>query len=285
MTCGRFESRRGIAAECWRFLDCDAGRTFPAVYAKACVTFTTGNSAAATTAPTRRPMNILLTGFGPFPGAPFNPTGPLVEKLVRSRRLALAGVRRTSRTSSAPAMRRSTASCRRCWQRTKPDVLVMFGLAARTRHVRIETRARNSYQPRHSGCRRPPAAHRYDRTGSRGHAARCASRRNGWCRAARATGVEAALSHDAGRYLCNYLCWRATEAAARPDGPKVAAFVHVPKVRATGSAPRAVNLRPARARRRSDRARGDRRRAHRPLTATAYGMPAISRRSVRRIVA
>ena len=26
---------------------------------------------------------ILLTGFGPFPGAPFNPTGPLVRELAR----------------------------------------------------------------------------------------------------------------------------------------------------------------------------------------------------------
>ena len=28
---------------------------------------------------------ILLTGFGPFPGAPFNPTGPLVTELARAR--------------------------------------------------------------------------------------------------------------------------------------------------------------------------------------------------------
>ena len=47
--------------------------------------------------------------------------------------------------------------------------------------------------------------------------------------------MKAALSRDAGRYLCNYLCWRAAEAAARPNGPKVAAFVHVPKVRATAT--------------------------------------------------
>ena len=26
---------------------------------------------------------ILVTGFGPFPGAPFNPTAPLVERLAR----------------------------------------------------------------------------------------------------------------------------------------------------------------------------------------------------------
>ena len=89
-------------------------------------------------------MNILLTGFGPFPGAPFNPTGPLVEKLMRSRPLALTGVRRTShvfRTSYEAVDRELPALL----ARTKPDVLVMFGLAARTRHVRIETRARNSY--------------------------------------------------------------------------------------------------------------------------------------------
>ena len=39
-------------------------------------------------------FTILLTGFGPFPGAPFNPTGPLVEHLARRRHPALAGVRR-----------------------------------------------------------------------------------------------------------------------------------------------------------------------------------------------
>jgi pyroglutamyl-peptidase len=48
--------------------------------------------------------------------------------------------------------------------------------------------------------------------------------------AARASGVSAALSHDAGSYLCNYLCWRAAE-AGRGGGPRVIAFVHVPQVR------------------------------------------------------
>ena len=31
-------------------------------------------------------VTILVTGFGPFPGAPFNPTGPLVTCLARFRR-------------------------------------------------------------------------------------------------------------------------------------------------------------------------------------------------------
>ena len=46
----------------------------------------------------------------------------------------------------------------------------------------------------------------------------------------RSTGTPAALSHDAGSYLCNYLCWRASEAAAMPRGPRLTAFIHVPKV-------------------------------------------------------
>jgi pyroglutamyl-peptidase len=45
-------------------------------------------------------------------------------------------------------------------------------------------------------------------------------------RAARQTGVAAALSRDAGSYLCNYLCWQATKS----EGPRLAAFVHVPPV-------------------------------------------------------
>jgi pyroglutamyl-peptidase len=39
------------------------------------------------------------------------------------------------------------------------------------------------------------------------------------------------LSRDAGRYLCNVLFWRALEAAIQRGGPRVVAFVHVPRLR------------------------------------------------------
>jgi pyroglutamyl-peptidase len=178
-------------------------------------------------------MNILLTGFGPFPGAPVNPTERLVEKLMRSRRLALQGTRRTAhvfRTSYAAVDRELPELLKRI----KPDVLVMFGLAARTRNIRIEIRARNA-----ASRVVPDAAGRRPRAGSiaPGAAASLALRipAQRLLKAARSVGVKAALSRDAGRYLCNYLCWRATEAAARPNGPKVAAFIHVPKVQGKGS--------------------------------------------------
>jgi pyroglutamyl-peptidase len=178
-------------------------------------------------------MNILLTGFGPFPGAPVNPTQRLVEKLACSRRFAATGARLTAHVfhTSYEAVDRELPEL---LKRTKPDVLVMFGLAARTRHLRIEIRARNA-----ASRIFPDAAGRGPRTGSiaPGAAPSLALRipAQRLLKAARSTGVKAALSRDAGRYLCNYLCWRATEAGARPNGPKVAAFIHVPKVRGKGS--------------------------------------------------
>jgi pyroglutamyl-peptidase len=47
-------------------------------------------------------------------------------------------------------------------------------------------------------------------------------------RAAVSTGVDARASRNAGSYLCNYLSWRAIEAVNTGNGPRLAAFVHVP---------------------------------------------------------
>src|SRR5436190_17753157 len=88
-------------------------------------------------------FTILLTGFGPFPGAPTNPTGPLVLELTRRRHPAFAGVRRVAHVfkTSYDAVDQELPLL---LAREKPDALLMFGLATRTRHFRIETRARNA---------------------------------------------------------------------------------------------------------------------------------------------
>jgi len=171
---------------------------------------------------------ILITGFGPFPGAPYNPTEPLVGELVRRHHPALADVRRVAHVFrvSYQAVDRELPEL---LAREQPDVLVMFGLAARTPHIRIETRARNARARIvvDAGGNRPLSG-----TIVPGAAAALplpvpAQR---LLMAARSSGVPAALSHDAGRYLCNYLCWRAAEASARADRLRVAAFIHVPRV-------------------------------------------------------
>jgi pyroglutamyl-peptidase len=176
----------------------------------------------------RRAMTtILLTGFGPFPGAPFNPTGPLVARLARLRGPALAGVTIVPHvfpTSYAAVDRELPALLRK----HKPDAVLMFGLATRTPHIRIETRARNAYALIPDATGLAPQARGIATAGPPMVALPAPARR--LLAAARAARVPVALSRDAGRYLCNYLCWRAAEAARRPKGPRLAAFVHVPLV-------------------------------------------------------
>jgi pyroglutamyl-peptidase len=170
---------------------------------------------------------VLITGFGPFPGAPFNPTEPLVMRLAR-RRFPAADVRRVVHVfhvSYAAIDRELPALI----EREKPDALIMFGLATRTAHLRVETCARNGLNrvAADAGGHRPLAAV------IDAQAPPLLSLRSPTLRllmAARAAGVPAALSHDAGRYLCNYLCWRAAEATGN-GGPRLAAFIHVPDTR------------------------------------------------------
>src|SRR5258707_863674 len=88
-------------------------------------------------------ITALITGFGPFPGAPFNPTGPLVGRLARLRRPGLADVKiipYVFPTSYAAV----DSELPKLIAKYKPDMVLMFGLAPRARTVRVETRARNA---------------------------------------------------------------------------------------------------------------------------------------------
>jgi pyroglutamyl-peptidase len=180
---------------------------------------------------------ILITGFGPFPGAPYNPTGPLVIELARRRHPA--NVRRVAHIFpvSYEAVDRELPAL---LQRERPDALIMFGLAARTKYVRVEMRARNAITRMlpDMGGRIPLAATILPGAPPTMPLRTPAQR---LLFAARATGVPVALSRDAGRYLCNYLCWRATE-AARGGAPRLVAFVHVPPVRRAQGRPRRNSL-------------------------------------------
>jgi pyroglutamyl-peptidase len=172
---------------------------------------------------------ILLTGFGPFPGAPFNPTGALVTALAQRRYPGLRHVRRIAHVfaSSYAAVDRELPAL---LTRERPDALVMFGLASRSRHIRIETRGRNlltTVVPDASG--HLPTTHMITPDARATLSLRVPAQM--LVAAARRTGIAAALSHDAGSYLCNYLCWRAGEALERDGVPRLIAFVHVPKVR------------------------------------------------------
>ena len=161
---------------------------------------------------------ILVTGFGPFPSAPFNPTGTLVERLARLRRPALAGVAiipHVFQTSYAAVDR----DLPKLIARHKPDALLMFGLAPRAKSLRIETRARNALGSFPDVSRSFAAQPVYPDSWTSGFGvARIRARH--LLAAARSLRVPVVLSRDAGRYLCNYLCWRATEAAMK-NAPRI----------------------------------------------------------------
>jgi len=165
-------------------------------------------------------MRVLITGFGPFPGAPFNPSAALAMALARKRRPALAGIERVVHVFAT-----TYASVDRDLPKLfaqKPDIVLMFGVAGRRRQLCIETRARNAvsllfpdasgHRPRHGVIRLggPPTL-----TGNAPFA-----------RLAGTAGTR--LSRDTGNYLCNYAYWRALE-QVRGTRPLVQ-FVHIPPV-------------------------------------------------------
>ena len=170
-------------------------------------------------------LRMLVTGFGPFPGAPFNPTEPLVARLLRLRRPALSDVELAGHIFPV-TYRDVDRDLPELLASRRPHALLMFGLASRTPHVRIETRARNAVTTLW-----PDAGRVKPRTGSIAggdDAMMFGPHTDRLLRAALATGIDARLSRNAGSYLCNYLSWRAIETSRREGGPRLAAFVHVP---------------------------------------------------------
>ncbi len=148
---------------------------------------------------------LLVTGFGPYPGVPRNPTTPLVETVAAAR---LAGV--------ATALLPTTWQvCEEIAARARAyDGVVMFGVAPSARRIRYE-RVSLPTAGRHPDAAGalPVAAPRY--ATSRLPVAELA-------KAARGAGFPVALSHSAGTYICN-----ASYGAALASNPHTL-FVHIP---------------------------------------------------------
>jgi len=170
-------------------------------------------------------LRVLITGFGPFPGAPYNPTMPLVKRLTQLRRPAFGDVELIGHIFHVTCGT-VDRELRELIVQRRPQALLMFGLAYRTALVRIETRARNAITTLF-----PDADRNRARKGSiidGADAMMFGPHTAKLLRAADSTGIDARPSRNAGSYLCNYLSWRAIEATSKDDGPALAAFVHIP---------------------------------------------------------
>jgi pyroglutamyl-peptidase len=179
---------------------------------------------------TPRP-DILVTGFGPFPHVRVNPT----ERLARlvARRLAGLGLRaqalvlETSYGGGLPMLRQRLAA-------ERPRAVLMLGLAARARWLRVEVfgRGRSSrLHPDATGA--VPGAFGAAALPLRGAAAGPA------LAVLRRHGLRARPSPSAGRYLCDARYAAALGWAAASGTPVL--FVHVPWLApAPGTRPRAA---------------------------------------------
>jgi pyroglutamyl-peptidase len=152
-------------------------------------------------------VRLLATGFGPFPGAPVNPTAWLMEDL---RAWSPEGFALTTHVLDVTydvwesALAPLVAAHR-------PDAVVAFGLSANATGFRIETTARNVLDPT-----------RVDAKGSFPRGGRIAD--DGPATFASTLSFEHAygISDDAGSYVCNLTLYRLLENGVR------ATFVHLP---------------------------------------------------------
>ena len=166
---------------------------------------------------------LLVTGFGPFPGAPENPTEALVRALADEPAEAfgasafLATALRTEYRWSWEALRRLSADF-------APDVVVHFGLSERIEAIHIECVGRNAVDPKKpDACGHTPSSPRLAEDGPDILSSTFPA--DAILAALKVAGFPAALSDDAGDYVCNATLYRSLHSA--PPTRRIG-FVHVP---------------------------------------------------------
>lgn len=181
-------------------------------------------AAPARTPSRSRTLRLLVTGFGPFPGAPENPTGPLVRALARKWQ-STPGVSVKAHVFQT-RYRTVDRALPRLLKMQRPHALIMFGVAGNSRAIRVETLARNriSHHPDAGGYTRGPCPIEADAPNGLDVRAPTAA----LLQAIKRTGLSARLSRNAGDYLCNYVLWHGTLAARATGGPQLCTFIHVP---------------------------------------------------------
>lgn len=183
-----------------------------------------------------RKLDLLVTGFGPFPGVRINPTTRLAKQVgLRLRHSGLrigTAILETSYAAGLPALGREIDAA-------SPKAILLLGLAARARHVRVELFARGRSNPLHP-----------DATGRAGiqRGAGLPKLTTGHPQAAlahlRRLGIKSGLSPSAGRYLCDASYASALRHPAMAGRPVL--FVHVPWLKPAAGARPAARGRPFR---------------------------------------
>lgn len=172
-------------------------------------------------------MSILLTGFGPFPGMPRNPSQFAVERFPDK-----LGRMEIQRVVLPTIYDTAGAAIETLLVETRPDICLCLGVAGDA-FLRLETVARNHgtiSAPDQSGAiRSGPIAP----TGPDTYA--CTLPFPALHAALKRLGIAAELSDDAGGYVCNHVFYTACHATERQGLATACGFVHVPPIRSIDS--------------------------------------------------
>lgn len=173
-----------------------------------------------------RPLTALVTGFGPFPGAPINPSAALVRALGRMRRPALSSARVITHIfpTSYSAVAHDLPELIR---RHDPDIVLMFGLASRAKTLRVESQGINARSRLHPDVSRKTFAE--TPLISKGPASlKAAAPLPVLVAAAKSAGINTNVSQSAGRYICNAALYTCLDLRRTNGRPPLVAFIHIP---------------------------------------------------------
>ena len=174
---------------------------------------------------TARSPRMLVTGFGPFPGAPENPTDWLMARLA-DKPPAGDGLGAFHAEVLEVEYGRVGPRLSDLGTRHAPDIAIHFGLAAEASGFRLERIARNS----HAGARAdnagrlPPSARICAGPETLGSTLPLTA----IAQELAAAGLPLEFSDDAGGYLCNTVFVLSRFHAVEGLKPAMSGFVHVP---------------------------------------------------------
>lgn len=170
------------------------------------------------------PLTILVTAFGPFPGAPRNPSQAVVDRLARAQtRLARLGLRLETRVLPV-VFSQTQAALATALRETRAHAVLHIGLAGRRKAIGVELRARNRLSPLFPDADKRNAAPLVERGGAAFRRARFPVRQT--VATLRRRGLMAEASRDAGAYVCNQTLYLTLGG----DTP-VVGFIHIPRPR------------------------------------------------------
>ena len=173
----------------------------------------------------KRPMTILLTGFGPFPGVPENVSASLVEALAPLAQARFHDII-FHHVILPTEWQLGVEMVQTALRSLKPDIVIHFGVSSKARGFVLERCAANACVASIDGAGQLPPLQVLALDGPEELSVTLPLD----AMFARLTleGIPVALSCDAGAYLCNAVLYGSLYSAAATKRGMQVGFVHIP---------------------------------------------------------